>query len=68
MKYLGQIFIVVFCVLSRSFRRDEEKRTPKTTTATEERKLNEEEGKSVDDEETVIFGDEPSEPSDSFGR
>lgn len=55
----------MFFVLSRSFRRDEEKLTPKTTIATDERKSNEEEGKSVDDEETVIFGDEPS---DSFGR
>jgi hypothetical protein len=58
------VFIVVFYVLGRSFGQDEEKRTPKTMTATDERKSNEEEGKSVYNEEIVIFGDEPSEPSD----
>ncbi|XP_062176000.1 germin-like protein subfamily 1 member 7 [Alnus glutinosa] len=55
------VFIVAFCILGRSFGRDEEKRAPKTLTATDKRKSNEKEGKSVDNEETVIFGDEPSD-------
>jgi hypothetical protein len=33
-------------------------------TATDQKKSKEEEGKLVDNEEIVIFGDEPSEPSD----